>query len=113
MGQIDGNDSPEDAIQITKSLPTAFRNFKPAAVTLINGVNISGTSGASSPCPNCTIEIFLDDTDTVNEALQSLAIVTADANGNWQATLPAPLTAGQGKAYAPPAPPTPPTSSAA
>ena len=70
-------------------------NFKPAAVTSIEGVLISGTAGANSPCNLCTIEIFLDDDDGINEAIQSLAVVTADANGNWTATLPAALTAGQ------------------
>ncbi len=94
-GEIEGNNSPEDAIQITKSLPDAFRNFKPAAVTMINGVSVSGTSGANSLCPNCIIEIFLDDTDAITETLQSLAVVTANTNGNWNATLPAALTAGQ------------------
>jgi CSLREA domain-containing protein len=94
-GEIEGNNSPEDAIQMTKSLPDAFRNFKPAAITTINGVSVSGTSGANSPCPNCIIEIFLDDTDAITETLQSLAVVTANASGNWNATLPAALTSGQ------------------
>lgn len=95
-GEIEGNISPEDAIQMTKSLPLAFRNFKPAKVTTISGVHVSGTSGEGSPCPNCVIEIFLEDSDTINEALQSLAVVTANASGNWTATLPANLTTGQG-----------------
>jgi hypothetical protein len=94
-GQIEGNSSPEDAIQVTKSMPLAFRNFKPARVTNISGVTVNGTHGDGSPCPNCVIEIFLDDTDTVNEALSSLAVVTASASGTWTATLPAPLAAGQ------------------
>ncbi|MFZ6030078.1 MAG: hypothetical protein ACOYYS_20370 [Chloroflexota bacterium] len=95
-GEIEGNNSPEDAIQITKSLPDAFRNFNSAAITEIDGVHLSGTSGANSPCPNCVVEIFLDDSDAITEALQSLAVVTADADGNWSATLPAALAAGQG-----------------
>ncbi len=95
-GEIEGNNSPEDAIQITKSLPDAFRNFKPAAITLIDGVVVTGTNGADSLCPNCVIEIFIDDTDTITEALTSAAVVTADANGDWTATLSAPLTAGTG-----------------
>lgn len=88
--------SAEDAIQMTKSLPDAFRNFQQATITRIDGVNISGTSGAGSPCPNCVIEVFLDNTDMINEALQSLAVVTADASGNWSAILPTALTASQG-----------------
>jgi hypothetical protein len=95
-GEIEGNASPEDAIQMTKSLPVAFRNFQPAKVTSINGKQVLGTNGTGSLCPNCVIEIFLDDRDTINEALQSLAVVNADANGNWTATLPAALTASQG-----------------
>jgi hypothetical protein len=95
-GEIEGNNSPEDAIQVTKSLPTAYRNFIPAKVTLINGLNVSGTNGTGSLCPNCVIEIFLEDPDTINESLKSLAVVTANASGDWNATLPAILTAGQG-----------------
>lgn len=95
-GEVGIQDNPEDAIQVAENMPTAFKNFKPAAVTSIEGVLISGTAGANSPCNLCTIEIFLDDDDGINEAIQSLAVVTADANGNWTATLPAALTAGQG-----------------
>ncbi|MBU1661240.1 MAG: hypothetical protein KKD28_07185, partial [Chloroflexi bacterium] len=95
-GEIEGNNSPEDAIQMTKSLPDAFLNFKPAQVTSINGTAVIGTNGAGSLCPNCIIELFLDDTDAITETLQSLAVVTADASGNWSATLLAALTAGQG-----------------
>ncbi len=42
------------------------------------------------------IELFLDDTDTVTEALQSLAVITATADGSWSATLPFALAANQG-----------------
>ncbi len=94
-GEIAGNNSPEDAIQMTKSLPDAFRNFKPAQVTSIAGTSVSGTSGAGGPCPNCIVEVFLDDTDAITEALQSLAVVNANAGGTWSATLPTALTSGQ------------------
>ncbi|MBN2147503.1 MAG: right-handed parallel beta-helix repeat-containing protein [Anaerolineales bacterium] len=95
-GKIGDNASPEDAIQLAKNLPDEFENFNPAAITAINGVNVTGVSGADSPCGGCTIEIFLDDTDAITEALQSLAVVTAKDDGSWSATLPAALTAGQG-----------------
>jgi hypothetical protein len=94
-GAIEGNPSPEDAIQMGPGLPTAFKNFKPAKVTAINGKTVSGTSGTGSACPNCIIEIFLEDKDTISESLSSLAVVTANASGNWTATLPAKLTTGQ------------------
>ncbi len=95
-GEIEGNNSPEDAIQMTKSLPDAFRNFEPGQVTEIDGTAVSGTSGVGSPCPNCIVELFLDDTDTITEALQSLAVVTANASGNWTAVIPTELAAHQG-----------------
>ena len=88
--------SPEDAIQMTVSLPEEFRLFNPAQITSINGTSVSGTYGAGSPCGGCTIEIFLEDTDAITETLESLVVVTAYASGNWNATLPAALTSGQG-----------------
>ncbi|MDX9954414.1 MAG: right-handed parallel beta-helix repeat-containing protein [Anaerolineae bacterium] len=94
--QLDGSSKPEDAIQVNPSLPDPFEAFKPAKVTQISGVTVQGTAGTNSPCPNCIIELFRDDTDNVIEALTSLAVVTANAQGNWTATLAAPLAAGQG-----------------
>jgi len=93
--QVDGMAAPEDAIQAGKGLPQAFLNFKPARVTSIVGTKVTGTSGLNSPCPNGVIELFLG-TANPAEARQSLAVVTADAQGNWTATLPRPLVAGEG-----------------
>lgn len=93
---IEGNPKPENAYQLGTSLPDPFELFVPAKVTKINGTEVTGTSGQGSPCANCIIEIFLDDDDGIVEALQSLVIVTSDANGNWTATLPAELSSGQG-----------------
>lgn len=94
--QVDGAPKAEDAIQLGSSLADPFELFVPARVTTINGTAVSGTSGSGSPCPSCTIELFLDDTDSIKEALQSLVVVQANADGNWSATIPAALTANQG-----------------
>jgi hypothetical protein len=93
---VSGNPKPEDAIQLGPLLPDAFELFQPAKVTRINGTAVSGASGDGSPCPNCVIELFLDDTDTITEALQSLAVVTATASGDWTAALPSALSQDQG-----------------
>lgn len=61
-----------------------------------NGTMVTGTSGDGSDCPFCIVEILFDDTDFVSETLQPLDLVTAGANGEWEAALPAPLEAGQG-----------------
>ena len=95
-GEQGMNDYPEDAIAYGLFTPAALKAFKPARVTAINGTAVSGTSGTGSPCPLCTIELFLDDTDAVTETLQSLAVVVANGSGNWSATLPAALQRGQG-----------------
>jgi hypothetical protein len=93
---VQGNPKPEDAIQLGPLLPDGYELFQPAKVTAINGTAVSGTSGDGSACPNCVIELFLDDSDAITEALQSLAVVTATAQGTWSAVLPAALTQGQG-----------------
>jgi hypothetical protein len=92
---VQGNPKPEDAIQLGPLLPDGFEFFQPAKVTTINGIAVSGTSGDGSACPNCVIELFLDDNDAITEALQSLAVVTATTDGNWSATLPFALAQDQ------------------
>ena len=94
--QIQGNPEKEDAIQFGPSVPDALRDFNPAKVTSIEGTTVSGTSGTNSLCPNCLIELYLDDTDNVVEALQLLGVTTAGSNGNWTATISAELQSGQG-----------------
>ena len=94
--QVDGNPEPEDAIQLGPRLPEPFREFQPARVTTIDGTTVEGTSGSHSPCPNCVIELFLDDADGIVEAIASLAVVTADPQGHWTATLSEPLAPGHG-----------------
>ena len=89
------NTFPEAAIAYGSGVPDALRNFMPARITNISGVSVTGTSGSGSPCPHCTVEVFLDDTDAVVEALRSLAVATADAQGDWSARLAAPLQEGQ------------------
>jgi hypothetical protein len=89
--QVEGNPKPEDAIQLGPSLPDAHQSFNPAMVTTIADTAVSGTSGLNSPCPGCTVQLFLDDSDLVTETLQLLATVTADNDGDWTAQLPAAL----------------------
>ncbi len=91
----DINPEPEDAIQLGPSIPDSFRYFNPARITEIDGTTVKGTHGTNSPCPKCVVEIFLDDKNGITEALQSLAVVTANDNGNWQATIPFELNDNQ------------------
>lgn len=94
--QPEGAAKADDAILRYSALPDSFEFFNPARVTWIKGVAVSGTAGDGNPCPNCVIELFLDDGDGVTEALQSLGTTTANASGNWSFTLAAPLAQGYG-----------------
>jgi len=94
--EIEGNAKPEDAIQLGAGLPDAFESFIPAKITEIDGTTVKGGSGENSPCAGCRIELFLDDTDLITEALQSLDVVTAGADGKWTATIPSKLSTSQG-----------------
>ncbi|NOZ06070.1 MAG: hypothetical protein GXP41_06920 [Chloroflexi bacterium] len=95
-GKLGHNKFAEGAIVYGPVVPAALKNFVPAKITMMSGTSVSGTSGNGSPCPFCTIEIFLDDADGITEALRSLVTATANGSGGWQATLPAPLASGQG-----------------
>jgi hypothetical protein len=92
----EGSAKPDDAILRYSGLPDAFESFNPAKVTSIQDLTITGTAGDGNPCPNCIIEIFLDDDDGINEALQFLGSTTANASGNWSFTLPFVLGNNQG-----------------
>ncbi len=89
-------DTAFQAFAFGKLLPSTLREFNPAVVTSIVGVNVIGTDGANSECADCTVELFLDRVDMVTETLESLATVTADANGDWAATLPRTLAITEG-----------------
>lgn len=86
----------ESALRLDPSLPQALRDFSPAQIEEIEGQVVRGGSAPGSPCPNCTIELFLDDADGIAETLESLAVVTADADGSWLVTLPRILQPGEG-----------------
>jgi len=95
-GILPEQSNAEDAIAFGDKVPAELLSFAPAQIQRIDGVSVSGTAGEGSSCPNCAVELFLDDTDSVTETLESLALVTADGSGNWMATLPAPLADSQG-----------------
>lgn len=87
-------------------VPIELRQFNPAKVTSISGVTVSGTRGddavlpgptiISAACPNCQVYLYADDLDDRIEAHEFLGEATADANGDWTATLSRPLAANEG-----------------
>ncbi len=89
-------ESTNEAFAFGDILPATLRDFNPAAVTSISGLDVSGTNGDGSPCAGCIVELFLDEVDTVTETLESLAVTTADASGNWNVTLARTLALTEG-----------------
>jgi hypothetical protein len=83
-------------INFTGTTAAALRLFVPAQITSINGTTVMGTNSVGSPCPNCTIDFYLDDLDDVEEALTYLGSTDADSQGDFTFTLPQALPAGRG-----------------
>ena len=87
-------------------VPIELREFNPAKVTLISGTLVSGTQGddailpgpitITAACPGCQVYLYADDQDSRIEAFELLGEATADANGNWSATLSRALGANEG-----------------
>lgn len=99
-GAQPGNSFPEGAIAYGPTGTDPLKAFKPAAITSISvgtsGTLVTGTSGVGSSCPDCVVEVFLDDLDTVQECTLFKSHVTADGSGNWSTFFSTPLTALQG-----------------
>lgn len=87
--------SPSRYVGFGINVPVSLRFFNPARITSVSGTTVSGTAGNDSPCPFCTVELFLENDDDVIETLESLAVVTATQDGTWTATLPRPLSANE------------------
>lgn len=83
-------------------VPEEMRQFIPAKVTSLVGIDVSGTNGdplpmgPSTDCPDCTIYLYVDDRDSRIESFELIGTATADANGDWSTTLDRELEADEG-----------------
>ncbi len=89
-------DGPGNVYEFGPAVPVLLRNFAPAKITNINGVTVTGTSGDGSPCPGCLIDLYLDDSDQIGEALAHLGSATANGSGGFTVVMAQPLAAGSG-----------------
>jgi len=91
---------PEKYFEIGPLIASDIKLFEPAEITNVVGTLVSGSShganvlGDPSPCPNCIIDLYLDDSDSHEEALLHLGSTVADANGDFSFNLPGPIPAG-------------------
>ncbi len=92
----------EKYIEFSGNLMSVQKSFEPAVISSVSGVNIAGHShlsnifGDPSPCPNCIIDFYQDNGNTVMDALEHLGSTVADGNGDFNFTLSAPLANGFG-----------------
>ncbi|MCB8945931.1 MAG: hypothetical protein H6658_19465 [Ardenticatenaceae bacterium] len=95
---VDGinDESPFRVINFTGTTQSSLRLFDPAQVTSINGTTVTGESAPGSPCPNCYIDLYLDDLDETEEALEYLGQATANANGEFTFMMAQPIPANRG-----------------
>lgn len=94
-------EGPGNIYVLGPEIVSALRLFRPARITSIEGMTISGgngidTSGVESQCPNCLIDFYLDDHDDRGDALAHIGSTVADANGKFTHTLSNPLATNQG-----------------
>ncbi len=92
-------ESTQDLYEFGPGLPEALRLYRSARITDIEGPVISGGNGidiigGEHPCPFCEIDIYLDDDDERNEALEYLGTATSDFDGNFTFTLPVSYSSG-------------------
>ncbi|MCB0046298.1 MAG: hypothetical protein KDD92_12800 [Caldilineaceae bacterium] len=97
-------DGPGEVYTFGQGIPDSLKLFNPAKVTSITDTSISGTSGDAteqisgpgvpSDCPNCIVDLYLDDLDDNQETLTYLGETQADENGDWFFPLSEPLPAG-------------------
>ncbi len=93
---------PERYFEMGPMISSEKRLFEPAVITSVNGTLVTGSSNSSnimgnpSPCPNCLIDFYLDNSDANEEALVYLGSTLADNNGDFTFNLAGPLPFGFG-----------------
>ncbi len=92
-------DSTSLVIEYGSSIPEALRLFDPPRIVSISGTLVVGETEPGSDCPNCLVELYLDDLDDGQDALELLKIGVIDnvtGTARFTVTLDSPLPADHG-----------------
>ncbi len=92
-------DSTNMVIEYGPSIPESLRLFDPPRIVSITGTLVVGETEVGSDCPNCLVELYLDDLDDGQDALELLKIAVIDnvtGTARFTATLDSPLPANHG-----------------
>jgi len=83
-------------------VPVEMRQFIPAKIDSIDGLDVVGSNGDPLPlgpatdCPGCTIYLYVDDLDDRIESFELIGTAVADNNGDWSTTLDRALSVDEG-----------------
>ena len=77
-------DGPEKIYEFGPGIPSLLRLFPAPQLTSYDEYDIAGWSN----CPGCTIDIYLDDLDELEETTLYIGSTTADNNGDFAYTMP-------------------------
>ncbi len=71
-------DSTEKVIYYGPSTPEELRLFEPPRIVSVDGTQVVGETEEGYDCPNCLVELYLDDLDDGQDALELLTTATID-----------------------------------
>ncbi|HNT74577.1 MAG TPA: hypothetical protein PKH77_06125 [Anaerolineae bacterium] len=92
-------DSTSKVIEFGPAVPESLRLFEPPIIISIDGLTVIGETEVGYDCPNCLVDLYLDDLDDEQDALELLTTAVIDAitgTARFTATLPAALPANHG-----------------
>ncbi|MBN1937626.1 MAG: right-handed parallel beta-helix repeat-containing protein, partial [Anaerolineae bacterium] len=92
-------DSTSKAIEFGPAVPESLRLFEPPRIVSIDGLTVVGETEVGYDCPNCLVDLYLDDLDDEQDALERLTTAVIDnvaGTARFTATLSSPLPANHG-----------------
>jgi hypothetical protein len=96
---VQGNvviDGPGRIFEYGPAVSNTLKLYKPAEITDVTGLVVTGSAAAGSPCDGCRIDVYLDDNDGDEEALEHLGFTIAGPTGDFTFDLLEPLPTGHG-----------------
>ena len=92
-------DSTNKVIEYGPAVTSTLRLFEPPKIIIISDTLVVGETQPGYDCPNCLIELYLDDLTQGQDALELLTTAVVQnitGTARFTATLPRPLAAGEG-----------------
>ncbi|RME45196.1 MAG: hypothetical protein D6796_10810 [Caldilineae bacterium] len=91
--------STSKVIEFGPAITDTLRLFEPPKIIIISDTLVVGETQPGYDCPNCLIELYLDDLTEGQDALELLTTAVVQnitGTARFTATLPRPLAAGEG-----------------